>query len=953
MPGRILGFRNPFYADAWLCYPYPWAWWDDHVFRPDAPLCRNIVHHYKTQYANRGIKSVVETVSLVQDMVTRNATTFHHATPAADFLVPLPSGARQADVAWPLATATPTQRMAGDPRAEVFWEMGWWVMVVLAYLLVWGSAILAIRFFDARRRRREGGGNGGGDNGGNDGSSGDPNRRQRRAADKSARQEQKRASRGGRSGGRGNGTGYGDDNPIPIILERTNVPLFPWTPPSTRGIFPSALGPPSPRRSSLGTGRRQRSTSLDDEQSSQVPGYGRSQSSGQGNNTTTTDDASQDSPRRARALENTIQDASTSPRDAENLRRQLRISALIRTFPPAIRDGAEQHQRRMRPDSPAEIQEQVATVEPALPPPSCGFAFHVSNAVLFALWFLVVWDALTQGYANSTGRTPFRPLVETWVTVMLLSWHRGRLSFGLSSLIRWFMVGPAALQRTAFEYLGFWSALSGLLLLLGLLVARRFPLRAILGGVAIDFLQVVSKHLYQFHVFVWLILINGSRVTLPAQEDAAAAKQEEDKAAQVHSTPVKVSDTHKNKTEELIEKLQAKAKATEELAKLPDMKCKSSVEMAPVYLDVPKKRLRTSEPLRVGKFEAVVGKSRGRLTNAIAFRNSAVETAPSNETKAINLQGPLKSTTVKISALPKQIESSQPKVSSQQTSPGSVDNAPLHSQVTDHKSNKNNNKLASESKGLGSDKKERNDSQVTSTAAMDSPAQFKVDNDKAPKPKTESAKTDAGAMDEPEKVNAELEKLKIEAKKVESQQKPSGSDDAPQERPNDAPQDNPTVEQPKSGVEYFERSFPHGWTTIETPGEDLRCGIHAVILSMMFMQHKPVPTEKNLMDLYFHDDLARAWMDNGLDDGERLRGTYLTADQLDILIRVWGEYLKPRQHLVLGIVMDNHKPYLTGMVEGPNSIVVWIHNNGKDGFTAHWSGVTLGMEVTPTAPPKF
>ncbi|KAI4198942.1 MAG: hypothetical protein LQ350_004923 [Teloschistes chrysophthalmus] len=972
MVGRIFGFRNPLAADGWICLPYPWAWFDDHVFAPDGVLCRDLPHHVKMRFINWHVKSVVQSMSIVEDMVVpvANSSRFDHTTPAADFLV-LPSRARQAHAPWPSATATlptPTQGMARD---EVFLFVFWRVLFVFLFLLGWFSFLLFLRW--SAGRGGNGGGDNGGDNGGNDGSSGGPNRRQRRAADKSARQEQ-RARRGGRSGGRGNGTGNRDDNSIPIILERTNLPLFPWTPPSTRGIFPFALGP-SPRGLWPGTtGRRSRSTSSDDEQPSQVPGRGRSRSRGQGNNTT--DDASQSSPR-TRALENTIQDASRSPGEAEVLRQRLQET--VRRWrspepppspPPSVtRDEVGQSQQRMGPDSSAEIQEQVATLEPASPPPPRGPAFHAFNFGLFLVWFLLVWDvcrALHHGpeFLNSTDTRPDGPLLESYVLLILASWQSRRLPHCFSFLISWLMQGPVAPWRTVFEYLGFWSALSGLLVLLGLIglfVARRSPSRAKLGGAAIDFLQVVSQHLGQLFVFVLLIAINAFSIILQPQDDAAAAKAEQDKAAQVPSTPVKVSDTYKKNTGEKIEKLQVQTKEPGKSATLPEKKRRIIEELAPVEPDVPNKRIRISVPLRVGKPEdqrqADVRRPHGRLTKSIAILNSTAETAPSNGTKATNLQGPLNSTTVKISAPEKQVESSQPTVPSQQASSGSVDNAPLHSQVTDPKSD-NNNKLVSESKGLGSDNKERKDSQVTSTAAMDPPASLKVDNDKAPKPKTESEKTGAGAMDEPEKVNAELEKLKTEAKKVESQQKPSGSNDAPEHRPNDAPQempenapqDNATIEWPRSDHVYFEGAFPNGWTTLYASGAGFRCGIHAVIASMRSMGLELIPTEAELMHLYFNDALAQARLEYGLEASDRLRGTYLTGDQLSVLLDVWGEYRN--QHFALGYVMDNAAPWLYGPVEGPNTIIVWIHNNGVRGDAAHWSGVTHGTRVTPTDPPK-
>ncbi|KAL9588388.1 MAG: hypothetical protein Q9203_002810 [Teloschistes exilis] len=951
MPGRMFsfGFRNPFRADGWRCHPIPWPWWDDLVFEPEAPLCQDWIrcqiHHWKMRLANRSVRSVLQTVSLVEDKVERNATNFDHPTPAANFLVPSPPGVQEAHAPWPAMTAA-----SAHPTAEVLrqWERMWFFFFVFVFCFLFiGFLLLGLNNWIAARRRCGGkgthGGDNGGENGGDDGSSGGPNRRQRRAADKAARKEQK-ARRGGRCGGRGNGTGSnGDDNALPVILERTTLPPFSWFLPSTRGNSPFALGPA--RRTTLSSGTRGRpcSTSLDDEQASQVLDGGRSESSAQGNNT--------------------IDDASQGSTNADPTAHAL--------LPAVTSDEVGQSQQLMGPVSSTANEEQVATLQPASRPPPSGLTFHAVNVLLVLVWGLLWYHAYRcwgygAEYANSTVTEPSRHTIEglrsfceMLVSLILRSWSQ-RISPGLSVLLGWFLLCLATIQRTVFEYLGSWSGLSGLLLLL-------------LGLIVFFFKARHPQHLGQLFVFVLLIAINGFDITLQlgaaashrlshAQDDAAASQIKQDKTVQADPTIVKESDAHKKETEEETEKLQASDKEIEKSAKLPDTKRKSIEEMAPVFPDVPNIRLGTTGPLsdrdllrkaRLSKFQdqreaADVGKRQGRLKKSIALNKSAEETVPSNGTKAINLPGQLPSTTVKISAPEKQVESSKPTVSAQPASPAEVDNTPLHSQVTESKSD--NDKLASESEKIESDNKEWKDSQATSTAAMDNelaqlpgfPASPKVDNDKLPKTKTESEKTDAGVKDEPVKVDAELEKLETKVKKVESQQKPSGYNDAPEEKATDTPQDKPKDGRPKSDVERFNSSFPHGWTTLATSSDGLRCGIHAIVLSMTCLGLDLVPTEQQLMDLYYHDVWVRAELEYALESGDNLRGQYLTGDQLSVILKVWGIY--NGQDIMLGFVFDNAAPWLHGSVEEEsNPIIVWIHNNGGD---AQGSVNTLAEKIS-------
>ncbi|KAI4091397.1 MAG: hypothetical protein L6R37_007747 [Teloschistes peruensis] len=68
------------------------------------------------RFANRGIKSVLQTVSLVEDKMVRNGTHFDHPTPAANFLVPSPVGVQEAHASRPSMTAAPAHQTAEISR---------------------------------------------------------------------------------------------------------------------------------------------------------------------------------------------------------------------------------------------------------------------------------------------------------------------------------------------------------------------------------------------------------------------------------------------------------------------------------------------------------------------------------------------------------------------------------------------------------------------------------------------------------------------------------------------------------------------------------------------------------------------------------------------------------------------------------------------------------------------
>ncbi|KAI4253041.1 MAG: hypothetical protein LQ352_003933 [Teloschistes flavicans] len=924
------------WPDAWRCgsrkglYRGPYPWWEKSwdIFEPEDPTCREyfhaVIHGLKRRFVNRGIKRIHQMVFLVEDEV-RNGTQAATTTPASEGFAHL----SPAQVGMPYPTATPARQWRGiamaDNRADrpdLRWVF-WWIFVCVFLPLLF-FLLYRLELWVMRRMGRLGG-----DDDDDNGDGGPPpNRRQRRAAKKAAARDLK-ARRRGRLG-RGNGTGNGAIT-LPVTLERT-LPSPSWFLPSPRRTAPPALGSSRRTLSSEGMGRGTCSSS-DEEQPSQTSDASGSEDWG---------------------LDINDDDASPGTGSADELEQLIRAldteqaAELLALFSATIRRRSSVHTRAQTRVSPLSFTNGVIT--------------FVSLVVYGLLaWYAYLWWLNGQQSANTTvaasresaleglrsltelagllvlrsraslSALPQRlssglSILSAWLLLLLetmqgtisesisfLSALPQRLSPGLSILSTWLLLLLETMQDPIREYIRFWLGFIGCLLLVHRFViflpVHPLPSRDVLGSAAIIIGRVVSRLLAKPFIGIWSVATSaidrtvrwGMEIYLwyfhdlfakitQAEEAAAAANR---KAAQADQKSLEITDkfvAYKKDSAATIIKLENNLVKFEHDASLYQRQQRRDQGSQPKPASQ-QPSWETENAKLLKEVTTLQSKNKKQASDLKRFEAASQDREDSDKTAKTGHEAELRQLQDSMASLERE-------------------NEDLRKAKADHE------QQSEETEAELRDELEQSKSSITSLELAVGLLEKEL---------SDHAETVTG-------LKQELEKAKPALEDAQSQQKPSGTTDSPEDKPKPEPKHKRTAQ------EHCDSSFPDGWISVPTSSNSFRCGIFAIITSMIYMDLAS-PTEKELMEIYWRDGIqARFWMH--LEDGETPNGEYIRGDQLGVMLQTWGD--EHNMNLVLGHVTGHPSspPYLYGEVEGPDPILVWIYNNGYDGPLAHWEGVT-------------
>lgn len=171
--------------------------------------------------------------------------------------------------------------------------------------------------------------------------------------------------------------------------------------------------------------------------------------------------------------------------------------------------------------------------------------------------------------------------------------------------------------------------------------------------------------------------------------------------------------------------------------------------------------------------------------------------------------------------------------------------------------------------------------------------------------------------------------------------------------------------------QQFDTAFPAGYKILSTPGTNFRCELYAMILSYnsQYASRTTKPSIDTLMEIVngpqYRNAVSRPQIASNAHEanimaaaaqgpkkketsknGENLRGflqndRYFSPDQLDMLLRFWGE---PRGlRLRLGYVHGEEAKLLSRGQHADAEDVIWIHFRPKG--AGHYSGMAIKTDA--------
>lgn len=180
--------------------------------------------------------------------------------------------------------------------------------------------------------------------------------------------------------------------------------------------------------------------------------------------------------------------------------------------------------------------------------------------------------------------------------------------------------------------------------------------------------------------------------------------------------------------------------------------------------------------------------------------------------------------------------------------------------------------------------------------------------------------------------------------------KPSGNQEPPEYEP---PSHDLKVPKPepkeRPDKEIFAETFPHGFEVVPTDSDGALCGLYAVIETVKATLTKfPAPTIDELQAA-LHSEECQATLEIFAMMGEKVDEKNFSPDQIELILKHSSWRSQHNLDIRVGLIERQSSkgkptykdPYLVPHLEerSPSTVHIWIHHNGKNDLTAHWSGL--------------